>query len=61
YAILFRRWGSGKIFLPQLDKILGVCITALRQVLHWIWIDDCCINKFDNSKLSKCINSMFKW
>ncbi|KAM0543301.1 hypothetical protein ACHAPJ_012385 [Fusarium lateritium] len=47
--------------LPQLDKILGACYTARKQGLQWIWIDNCCINKSDNSELSESINSMFKW
>lgn len=47
--------------LPQLDKILGACITARQQGLQWMWIDNCCINKSDNSELSESINSMFKW
>ncbi|KAF9771288.1 hypothetical protein IL306_011080 [Fusarium sp. DS 682] len=47
--------------LPQLDKIRGACITARNQGLEWIWIDNCCINKSDNSELSESINSMFRW
>ncbi|RKK39340.1 hypothetical protein BFJ69_g18544, partial [Fusarium oxysporum] len=47
--------------LPQLDKILGACITARKQGLQWMWIDNCCINKSDSSELSESINSMFKW
>ncbi|KAF4972700.1 hypothetical protein FSARC_765 [Fusarium sarcochroum] len=47
--------------LPQLDKILGACNTAKQQGLQWIWVDNCCINKSDNSELSESINSMFKW
>ena len=47
--------------LPQLDKILGACITARKQGLQWIWIDNCCINKSDSSELTESINSMFKW
>lgn len=47
--------------LPQLDKILGACITARKRGLQWIWIDNCCINKSDTSELSESINSMFKW
>ncbi|KAL5586902.1 hypothetical protein FOVSG1_012038 [Fusarium oxysporum f. sp. vasinfectum] len=47
--------------LPQLDKILGACITARKQGLQWMWIDNCCINKSDSSELSEAINSMFKW
>lgn len=47
--------------LPQLDKIHGACLTARNQGLHWMWIDNCCINKSDNSELSESINSMFKW
>jgi hypothetical protein len=47
--------------LPKLDKILGACITARKQGLQWMWIDNCCINKSDSSELSESINSMFKW
>ncbi|GKU11124.1 unnamed protein product, partial [Fusarium langsethiae] len=42
-------------------KILGACVTARKQGLQWMWIDNCCINKADNSELSESINSMFKW
>ncbi|KAH7243812.1 heterokaryon incompatibility protein-domain-containing protein [Fusarium solani] len=68
--ILFAQFGQftrdlkntkGRHVLPQLDKILGACITARKRGLEWIWIDNCCINKSDTSELSESINSMFKW
>ncbi|KAH6963248.1 heterokaryon incompatibility protein-domain-containing protein [Fusarium avenaceum] len=52
---------KGRHARPQLDKILQACHTAREQGLQWIWIDNCCINKSDNSELSESINSMFKW
>ncbi|KAJ3541503.1 hypothetical protein NM208_g4581 [Fusarium decemcellulare] len=68
--ILFAQFGQftwelkntkGRHALPQLDKILGACITARQRGLQWIWVDNCCINKSDTSELSESINSMFKW
>ncbi|KAM0288715.1 hypothetical protein ACHAO9_006777 [Fusarium lateritium] len=55
------RGTKGRHALSQLDKILHACRTAREQGLQWMWIDNCCINKSDNSELSESINSMFKW
>lgn len=51
----------GRHHVPQLDKILGACITARQKGISWMWIDSCCINKRESSELAESINSMYKW
>lgn len=51
----------GRHRVPQLDKILGACVTAREQGIRWMWIDSCCINKPNSSELAESINSMFKF
>jgi hypothetical protein len=35
---------------------------AIRDGIHYIWVDTCCINKSNNSvELQHAINSMFRW
>ena len=43
------------------SKIAGACIQARHAGLEWLWVDTCCIDKFNNTELSRSINSMFKW
>lgn len=31
------------------------------RMLHYIWIDTCCINKESSAELSEAINSMYQW
>jgi hypothetical protein len=34
---------------------------AKRDGLDYFWVDTCCIDKANNTELSKAINSMFRW
>ncbi|KAF7574509.1 vegetative incompatibility protein HET-E-1 [Pyrenophora tritici-repentis] len=34
---------------------------AKRDGLEYFWVDTCCIDKSNNTELSKAINSMFRW
>ena len=43
------------------SKIAGACAQAREAGLEWLWVDTCCIDKFNNTELSRSINSMFKW
>ncbi|OLN83366.1 Vegetative incompatibility protein HET-E-1-like protein 8 [Colletotrichum chlorophyti] len=42
-------------------KIRQACRIAQEHRCPYIWIDTCCINKWDFSELTEAINSMFKW
>lgn len=43
------------------QKVLRCCAQAVKDEIHWVWIDTCCINKSSSAELSEAINSMFKW
>ncbi|KAH8643572.1 hypothetical protein IG631_01035 [Alternaria alternata] len=34
---------------------------AIRDCVHYVWIDTCCIDKTNSTELSEAINSMFQW
>jgi Heterokaryon incompatibility protein (HET) len=72
YAILSHTWGTEEVsFLDLLNgngktkagyrKILFCGEQAARDNLHYFWVDTCCIDKRDNTELTKAINSMFRW
>jgi hypothetical protein len=42
-------------------KIRFCAQQAKRDGLGYFWVDTCCINKANNTELSKAINSMFRW
>ncbi|PZD29497.1 vegetative incompatibility protein HET-E-1 [Pyrenophora tritici-repentis] len=42
-------------------KIRFCAQQAKRDGLVYFWVDTCCINKANNTELSKAINSMFRW
>lgn len=42
-------------------KIRFCAQQADRDGLHYFWVDTCCIDKANNTELSKAINSMFRW
>ena len=44
-------------------KVDGLCafMRSRRQDISWVWIDSCCIDKRNQTELSKAINSMFRW
>jgi hypothetical protein len=43
------------------NKIRFCAQQAERDGLHYFWVDTCCIDKANNTELSKAINSMFRW
>ncbi|OBZ73908.1 hypothetical protein A0H81_06071 [Grifola frondosa] len=43
------------------QKIIECCRVADRECYQWVWIDTCCIDKFDGAERSEAINSMFIW
>jgi hypothetical protein len=43
------------------DKIRFCAQQAERDGLDYFWVDTCCIDKANNTELSKAINSMFRW
>ena len=46
---------------PGLWKIVQACALARSDIINWIWIDTCCIDKTSSAELSEAINSMFNW
>ncbi|KAF2872658.1 heterokaryon incompatibility protein-domain-containing protein [Massariosphaeria phaeospora] len=74
YAILSHTWEAHEISfkdycsagkklkkLKGSAKILSTCEQALKDKLHYAWVDTCCIDKSSSAELSEAINSMFKW
>ncbi|KAK7180891.1 hypothetical protein DPSP01_000635 [Paraphaeosphaeria sporulosa] len=73
YAILSHRWSDSEILLEHIAsevykerregyrKLQFCAKQAAQDKLQYFWIDTCCINKWNLSKLSKAINSMFQW
>jgi hypothetical protein len=43
------------------QKIFFCATQAKRDGLDHFWVDTCCIDKANNTELSKAINSMFRW
>ncbi|KAA8617476.1 HET domain containing protein [Pyrenophora tritici-repentis] len=43
------------------NKIRFCAQQAERDGLKHFWVDTCCIDKANNTELSKAINSMFRW
>ncbi|KAF1928951.1 HET-domain-containing protein, partial [Didymella exigua CBS 183.55] len=43
------------------QKIFFCAEQAKRDGLNHFWVDTCCIDKANNTELSKAINSMFRW
>lgn len=44
-----------------IGKIAWSASIAREQLLNYIWIDTCCIDKTSSAELSESINSMWKW
>ena len=72
YAILSHTWGDEEISFQDVQnggfegkagyqKIIFACRQAHSDLLNYIWIDTCCIDKSSSSELSEAINSMFTW
>ena len=74
YAMLSHTWGQEEVTFQDMQslgwrlkrlagwaKIRESCRLAKEHMLHYIWIDTCCINKTSSAELSEAINSMYKW
>ncbi|KAI4943376.1 hypothetical protein J4E91_009285 [Alternaria rosae] len=73
YAILSHTWGEQEVVFDNLEdiesaqskdgyrKIRFCAQQAERDGLKHFWVDTCCIDKANNTELSKAINSMFRW
>jgi hypothetical protein len=73
YAILSHTWGVEEVTFEDMKepdlairkfgyhKILKTCQQALKDGVHYAWIDACCIDKSSSAELSEAINSMFRW
>ena len=65
------RWGDEVTFQdiidsttkgkPGYEKIRFCGEQAKRDDSQYFWVDTCCINKSNHTKLSEAINSMFRW
>ena len=42
-------------------KIQKCCEQALEDMLEYVWVDTCCIDKSSSAELSEAINSMYAW
>ncbi|KAK6086615.1 ankyrin repeat-containing protein [Seiridium cupressi] len=73
YVILSDRWGRvdeevayhefhcpGVTTRPGHNKIKNCCSQSIA-ILHYVWVDTCCIDKLSSAELSEAINSMFNW
>jgi hypothetical protein len=74
YAILSHTWGADTEEVTFKDLIDGTGIDkagynkirfcgeqARRDGLQYFWVDTCCIDKSNSTKLAEAINSMFRW
>lgn len=70
YAILSHTWGDQEVTFQEIGmperekkkgfaKILGCCRQAQIDLIEWVWIDTCCIDKSSSAELSEAINSMY--
>ncbi|KAI4695376.1 uncharacterized protein J4E84_002002 [Alternaria hordeiaustralica] len=42
-------------------KIRQCCEQALEDMIEYVWVDTCCIDKSSSAELSEAINSMYTW
>jgi hypothetical protein len=75
YAILSHTWladHSEELSFQDIDAGRGKTKAGWSKIqfcadqvwadgLRYFWIDTCCIDKKNNTELSKAINSMFRW
>jgi hypothetical protein len=72
YAILSHTWGAEEVSFLDLIRDNGRSKTGRRKIvfcgeqaardnLQYFWVDTCCIDKQNNTELTKAINSMFCW
>lgn len=46
---------------PGIDKLIFCARQAHDDGIRHIWIDTCCINKFDKQENAKAVKDMFRW
>jgi hypothetical protein len=74
YAILSHTWGADHEEVTYKDVVDGVGQSkvgykkirfcgkqAIKNGLHYFWVDTCCIDKSSSTELQEAINSMFRW
>lgn len=72
YAILSHRWEAEEVTFQDLTNSVASSKAGYRKIrfcreqaendgLEYFWIDSCCIDKTNSTKLSTAINSMFRW
>jgi UDP-2,3-diacylglucosamine pyrophosphatase LpxH len=73
YAILSHRWSDSEILIEDISnrtykekeegyrKLQFCAERAAQDELQYVWIDTCCIDRWNNNERSKAINSMFQW
>ena len=74
YAILSHTWGAYHEEVTFKDIVKGIGKSkagyakirfcgkqAAKDILQYIWVDTCCIDKSSSAELSEAINSMFRW
>ncbi|KAF1816980.1 HET-domain-containing protein [Eremomyces bilateralis CBS 781.70] len=73
YAILSHTWIHGEeVTFEEFQKGTGTHKAGYKKIefcgeqaardgLEYFWVDTCCIDKSNNTELSKAINSMFRW
>lgn len=72
YAILSHIWGQEEVTFQDVtnntgthkagyEKIRFCGQQARRDGLQFFWVDSCCIDKTNNTELTRAINSMFAW
>lgn len=72
YAILSHTWEDGEVSFQDISngkvehkkgyaKIHYACNQAVKDGLHYAWVDTCCIDKTSSAELSEAINSMYRW
>lgn len=73
YAILSHTWeADGEVTFQEChveasksktgyEKITKTCELALADMVQYVWVDTCCIDKSSSAELTEAINSMFLW
>lgn len=76
YAILSHTWGKEEASFQDMQsrrsirrtvekagyrKIEYSCNQAVKDLLTYVWVDTCCIDKSSSAELSEAINSMYRW
>lgn len=74
YAILSHTWGPdvGEVTFEDMvngtanskdgnSKIVFCRERAVKDGLHYLWVDTCCIDKSSSAEIQEAVNSMFQW